>query len=504
LKGVVLPGFDRQGEQAKTMNESRSLSSEVAQHVSPGVTERQTEAISRSIIGERVRLARVAANLTQQELAGDMYSKSYISAVERGKMTPSFQALEVLAERLSRPISFFLGEGEVDLEEFLGNPDFPPGLPEEERQRQEAEARQMLKDAEEWLTKNQATKALAVLHVEAHEAPIALPLSERPRWYWLAGWAGVWAKRFPEATGWLTRGLEVTDAARAQASPSRRVRLGEMAERIRYFLGVCYYDQAQPAKALEYHSRCLAAITDKVVTDPELKLVIFKALGNDNSMLGRYEESITFYKQACKLAEDMNDPRQRGLAYWGLGQAYMSFDDLPRARTALQEAVDAFERLDDMELASRLHAMFGLVLTRLKEYLKAEQHLRLALKAAERINYGYARGIAFGNLAILFLEQGKPDEAIPAAQEGVQLLRESKSYHTEGQVYQTLAEAYEAKRDAAAAEQAYKEAIDTLGKTGDNKFIGQARERYGQFLAAQQRFAEAYEQLGLAQALLAR
>jgi transcriptional regulator with XRE-family HTH domain len=48
--------------------------------------------------------------MTQQELAGTTYSKSYISAVERGKMTPSFQALSLLAARLGRPISYFLGE----------------------------------------------------------------------------------------------------------------------------------------------------------------------------------------------------------------------------------------------------------------------------------------------------------------------------------------------------------------------------------------------------------
>src|ERR1051326_8984869 len=66
-------------------------------------------------IAERVRSARIAANKTQQQLAGDTYSKSYISAVERGKMTPSVQALGVLAERLGLPMSYFLGESDVDL-----------------------------------------------------------------------------------------------------------------------------------------------------------------------------------------------------------------------------------------------------------------------------------------------------------------------------------------------------------------------------------------------------
>jgi transcriptional regulator with XRE-family HTH domain len=48
--------------------------------------------------------------MTQQELAGTTYSKSYISAVERGKMTPSFQALRLLAARLNVNLSYLLGE----------------------------------------------------------------------------------------------------------------------------------------------------------------------------------------------------------------------------------------------------------------------------------------------------------------------------------------------------------------------------------------------------------
>jgi transcriptional regulator with XRE-family HTH domain len=56
-------------------------------------------AVSLHGLGERVRMARCAANLTQQELAGQTYSKSYISAVERGKMLPSLSSLRLLAER---------------------------------------------------------------------------------------------------------------------------------------------------------------------------------------------------------------------------------------------------------------------------------------------------------------------------------------------------------------------------------------------------------------------
>jgi transcriptional regulator with XRE-family HTH domain len=54
-------------------------------------------------IAERLRAARLAANKAQQEIAGGRFSKSYISAIERGKMTPSVQALDYLAGLKATP-----------------------------------------------------------------------------------------------------------------------------------------------------------------------------------------------------------------------------------------------------------------------------------------------------------------------------------------------------------------------------------------------------------------
>src|SRR3954465_10200689 len=51
-------------------------------------------------IGARIRIARLAAHLTQQELAGDRYTKAYVSALELGHAKPSMAALDYLAPRL--------------------------------------------------------------------------------------------------------------------------------------------------------------------------------------------------------------------------------------------------------------------------------------------------------------------------------------------------------------------------------------------------------------------
>jgi tetratricopeptide (TPR) repeat protein len=51
-------------------------------------------------VGERVRRLRVAAGLTQTELAGGRFTKEYLSQIERGRTRPSAEAVAWLAERL--------------------------------------------------------------------------------------------------------------------------------------------------------------------------------------------------------------------------------------------------------------------------------------------------------------------------------------------------------------------------------------------------------------------
>src|SRR3954451_23706984 len=51
-------------------------------------------------LGERLRQLRVAAGLTQTDVAGDRFSKEYISQIERGKTRPTPETIEWLAARL--------------------------------------------------------------------------------------------------------------------------------------------------------------------------------------------------------------------------------------------------------------------------------------------------------------------------------------------------------------------------------------------------------------------
>lgn len=61
-------------------------------------------------MGQRILQARLAAGLSQRELAGEEITRNMLSSLEHDAAAPSIATLRYLARRLGRPVSYFLGE----------------------------------------------------------------------------------------------------------------------------------------------------------------------------------------------------------------------------------------------------------------------------------------------------------------------------------------------------------------------------------------------------------
>src|SRR3954453_338861 len=87
-------------------------------------------------LGERVRQLRVAAGLTQTDLAGDRFSKEYVSQIECGKTRPTRETVDWLAAKLGVDAGFLERGGTDDGRSRAGSP--RRGVPPDERSRVEA------------------------------------------------------------------------------------------------------------------------------------------------------------------------------------------------------------------------------------------------------------------------------------------------------------------------------------------------------------------------------
>ena len=61
-------------------------------------------------LGQTLRQARLDAGLSQRELCGDKISRNMLSQIENGTAHPSMDTLSYLAEKLGKPVGYFLDE----------------------------------------------------------------------------------------------------------------------------------------------------------------------------------------------------------------------------------------------------------------------------------------------------------------------------------------------------------------------------------------------------------
>ncbi|WNB92523.1 helix-turn-helix transcriptional regulator [Bacillus sp. NEB1478] len=66
------------------------------------------------MIGKRIKEARTQIGISQRQLAGEDMTRAYISLIEKGHAIPSEKTLRIIANRLDKPLSYFMGDEDED------------------------------------------------------------------------------------------------------------------------------------------------------------------------------------------------------------------------------------------------------------------------------------------------------------------------------------------------------------------------------------------------------
>ena len=61
-------------------------------------------------LGQKLKQARLEAGMSQRQLCGDTVTRNMLSLIENGSAQPSMDTLRIFAQRLGKPMSFFLEE----------------------------------------------------------------------------------------------------------------------------------------------------------------------------------------------------------------------------------------------------------------------------------------------------------------------------------------------------------------------------------------------------------
>lgn len=285
-------------------------------------------------VGYTIRQLRREQSLTQTALGSNRFSKSYVSAVERGKISPSREALLFFAEQLGQPADYFVLRFNSS-ENGNGTQVTISGIGEASRVEDQAFLDEELAFLDALL--EQAEYYDFPLQQKAfrfsEEVLALLPLSKQARYYFLAGLMAQREENYQAS-------ISLLEMAQALSPQKYQPALLDA-------LGMNYYFTRRYQVALAYHSRALQAL-EHVSGDPVAPRVRFRIelhCANDNLALGAYQQAHAHFEQARTYLDAQQEMKSAALLYWGLGYcayilAFQESIDLSSAGTGSPDALE--------------------------------------------------------------------------------------------------------------------------------------------------------------------
>jgi tetratricopeptide (TPR) repeat protein len=345
-----------------------------------------------STLGDRVRQLRIARGLTQADLAGDRFTKQYVSGIERGATRPTNDTLEWLARRLGVDRSFL----EV-------------GLSSDEWER----ALSVLSRAEAAIQAHDYDHGLGLLTEVAERLASRSAPELELRALLAEGWARMYGGELRESMVALARAHELaaapffTDLDRAE---------------VLFRLGCCRYKLSSTATALALFKESLELAERSGLPCDRLRAKIFGWRSRCYRRQRDWEAASEDVERALELSEALRDPRGQADAYF-LGSLVAERQGRwVVARSYAERAKALYEDIDDRANVGKLLNNLGGLSFLLGKPAQATENLKEAFAVALEVGSQADAAQAVSSLAQVHLRTGEVELAEQQARHALELL----------------------------------------------------------------------------------
>ena len=411
-------------------------------------------------IGNKLKEARVARGLTQQQLAEGVASKGFVSLVERNLLNPSLPKLRLLADRLGRPLAYFVQD-----------------LPDQD-------VDYLRKTAELAIRAHEPDRALKVIK-EAAGLPVTA--NERADLERLRGMAQLAMGRRAKALASLYGAAELAPPDDPELNASIHAELGAA-------LGAGERFSA----SLETNLRDLQWLDRSKHGDPDLRARLLTNLANDSFRLGDTAGAIEYLQQALTVATDAESLLRLANAHMGMGIAARAAGNLAQAIAHCDRALNLHRRIGQPKIANQILHNLGDAYFAAGDLAQARRYQNQCLERARQLDDAGAVAAATTELARYAFKEGKIEEAVRLARAG-----QAAAISADDHLYQATAQAIEG---CALEKQGRKRTADRLFREAfslllERQAVGKMAElsaMYSELLRARGRHAAALEFMRMA------
>lgn len=405
----------------------------------------------------RLKQARLAAGMTQAQLAEPMYTHAYVSTLEAGRRQPSPTAAKHFAQKLG-----------MDVDELLTGR--PPHLAAALRLRLQ-EARVALSRGEFEETETIAEKAVRdakkyrLVRLQAAGLELLALAAERRS---QLGRAQELYQEIEE----LLRDEPLTALADARAG------------RIR-----CLKMDGDPRYAIYLGESLLEQMRQKRIDDPTARVRIMAPMTQAYFETGMRRQASALADELLRLAPRVSDPFNLAVMHMNVSLVLMSDGHVADAEDSLRRAEDHFRTLDLQTELGRAHLARGYLLLQDGRLDEAEEELSSALEVFELTSSKVDEGRTYTELGRLARLRGDTKTAIERLTKASTLLKDAKDVAEEAMVNREMGMAL-ADTDADAAQKSLRKAIVLFNKIDDVVEGAKTYRLLGEFLEVE-REAEA-------------
>jgi tetratricopeptide (TPR) repeat protein len=343
-------------------------------------------------LGDRVRGLRVAAGMTQAELAEGRFSKEYISQIERGKTRPTESTIVWLADRLGVDPSFI-----------------ESGVSTEERTKLET----LLVRAEALSEAHRYAEAVDSFR----EAKAALEETWAPALKLRAQVGEAWAL---QQNGEIELAIQLLQQAR-EAAEGPEFSDVERAD-VLFRLGVCRYKLSSIGTALALFGEALNLAERSGLPCDLLRAEILNWRSRCHRRQRDYVAAHEDVQRALELAQDLGDRRAMANTYFMASLIAQRQGHWVLSRNYAQRARELYQELNDERNVGRLLLALGGLTLLLGDEDQAVEHLKASFTRALESDSSADAAQALGGLARVHLNRGEYDQAEELARKALALL----------------------------------------------------------------------------------
>ncbi|MGD0018181.1 MAG: helix-turn-helix transcriptional regulator [Candidatus Limnocylindrales bacterium] len=384
-------------------------------------------------IGERLRKARLAARLTQTQLAEPRYTKAYVSALENGLSRPSMAALNHFAGRLGIPAS------------------------------------QLINDEPAAWARLEADLLLACGHwteaIAAYRDLLEASRASGARAELLRGLCEAMIRKgqVGDAVAYATESAELFRLAHRDADAA-------LAE---YWVAAAHYLRENTTEAKAILHAILARVRAGLRVEPDFKARILMSLSSNESLEGHHAAALSYLEEVRGLDADLDD-RRRASYLFDLAYSYRETGDYEAAVRAGIASLELFRRAEAERETGALENDLSMSYLALGNTSRAADMAASARARFERLDDQWWLAFVLDSQARVALARSAADEAARDAEQALGLARLTGNAKASVDALLTLARARTALGDKAGGLAANEQAAELARSVGSPSLVRKA------------------------------